>query len=404
MEQNWELQRKAIIGLGENSFKKSYYPDLQKKISELETAYSNMLTIFNSMGDGVIIHNLNGDFLFSNSIVKQTYNTLSTEAATQELNFFDLIAPEFKHNDIIKHWEDAINGNQEVFSCKLIPINTNTEIYVEISLSKTLWYNQEILVAVLRDITQQKLYEEKIKEINLELEQRVIERTKELESLNKDLEAFTYSVSHDLRTPLRHIDGFVNMLYKNIEKPGITLNETYQKIKYSTKRMSDMITDLLSFAQLGRKALKKGRVNLNSLVRDLVAEFNDECRNSIIYWEIEELPYVIADKPLLKLALENLISNAIKYSSKKEQIRIKIGSYQQNTNIVIFIKDNGVGFDMAFSNQLFGVFQRLHSNQEFEGVGIGLANVKQIIKKHEGKIWAEAEVDKGATFFISLPK
>lgn len=403
MEHQWDIQRKAIIGLGENSFKKSYYPDLQKKISELESAYSNMLAVFNSMGDGVIIHNLNGDFLFINSIIQQTYFTNLVKTEDIRINFFELLDPKIDRKIIIEHWESAMNGIQEIFSCKLIPLASAKDIYVEISLNKSFWCDQQVLVGVVRDITQQKLYEEKIKSLNIELEERVNERTKELELLNKDLESFTYSISHDLRTPLRHIEGFVNILIKNIDNPEINIMDTYRKIKQSTKRMSAMITDLLTFAQLGRKALNKGRINLQVLVDEIIKEFKTEYNHYNIICEVQVLPYIIADKPLLRLALENLISNAFKYSSKREQICIKIGAYKQGNSTVIFIKDNGVGFNMEFTDRLFGVFQRLHSNQEFEGIGIGLANAKQIVKKHDGKIWANAEVDKGATFFISLP-
>lgn len=257
---------------------------------------------------------------------------------------------------------------------------------------------------VIQDVTEQRNAESQLKNINIELEKRVVERTTELQKANTDLEAFTYSVSHDLRSPLRHIDGFVRMLYKNIPQIDEKTEGYYQKIIHSTERMSTMINDLLSFSRLGRQELILSGVHTNPLVAEIIEPYTFESKYQNISWVVKQLHPVKADKGLLKLVFENLISNAVKYSSRKKQPVIEISSSQLHDYIEYSISDNGVGFNSEYKSKLFGVFQRLHTNEEFEGTGIGLANVKQIIKKHGGTVRAESELGKGATFYFTIPK
>ncbi len=265
--------------------------------------------------------------------------------------------------------------------------------------------NPKYLIGISEDITEKKKAEIKIIEINAELEKRVNERTAQLEHANKELESFAYSVSHDLRAPLRHIDGFVQLMYSNISEHNDKIKEYYNRINSASKRMSEMIDELLNFSRLGRKVLNIAPVDLNKLVIEIIDQLKPDFKNRKINWNINELSEIQGDAFLLKIVFGNLISNAIKYTSKKPEAIIEIGtkkiSNKQNT---IYINDNGAGFDMKYVDKLFGVFQRLHSNDEFEGVGIGLANVKQIISKHKGTITVESEIDKGTTFYINLPK
>ena len=260
-------------------------------------------------------------------------------------------------------------------------------------------------IFTILDITERKQVEMQIKHINAKLEERVTQRTVQLEKANKDLEAFAYSVSHDLRAPLRHVDGFIRLMYSNIESPSEIITNYFEKINSASKRMSRMIDDLLSFSRLGRRELVETDVDLNPLFQEIIDQFKPDISNRDVVWEIAPLPHIRGDKNLLYLAFANIVSNAIKYTSTKQKAIISVGvSRCSPKEVEVYVKDNGVGFDMNYIDKLFGVFQRLHSAEEFEGTGIGLANVKQIINKHGGTIRAEAKIDEGAIFFISLPK
>jgi PAS domain S-box-containing protein len=255
---------------------------------------------------------------------------------------------------------------------------------------------------ITRDLTESKRSAQAIYDKNLELQEnaRVLARS------NSDLEAFSYSVSHDLRAPLRHILGFVDLLQKSA---GPSLSEKSLRhlttISQSARRMGDLIEDLLAFSRLGQSEIQRTEVNLDELVRETLADFQAETTERNIVWMIHALPVVRADRALLRLVLVNLISNAMKFTSPRSEARIEIGCAPAGSGeTVIFIRDNGVGFDPKYTEKLFRVFQRLHSQGEFEGTGIGLANVQRIIGRHGGGVWAEGVVDAGATFYFSLPK
>ena len=255
-----------------------------------------------------------------------------------------------------------------------------------------------------RDADLSKAHEE-IRKINTELEQRVTDRTAELTAANQELESFSYSVSHDLRAPLRHLDGFAELLLR--QQSG-KLDEKGQRhlriISDAARKMGTLIDDLLVFSRMGRQEMQKARVDTKALVDDAVAQLAPDCSGRSIEWEIADLPVVIGDGAMLKQIWLNLISNAIKYTRPRESARITVGYQEDASQHIFHVRDNGVGFDMRYADKLFGVFQRLHAETEFEGTGVGLANVRRIALRHGGQTWAESEIGQGSTFYFSLSK
>ena len=252
------------------------------------------------------------------------------------------------------------------------------------------------------EVEQRKDREDEIRRLNQEL----MKRAAELESTNRELESFAYSVSHDLRAPLRHVIGYAELLQKQRSSVLDDKNNRYVKmILESAKRMGNLIDDLLGFSRIGRTETKKTAVNLEQLVREVVAEFGQETRGRDIVWKIGTLPVCYGDRSMLKVALVNLVSNAVKFTRIRTRAEIEIGCADERENqAALFIRDNGAGFDMRYVNKLFGVFQRLHLPEEFEGTGIGLATVQRIVHRHGGQIRADGAVDRGAAFYFSLPK
>ncbi len=238
-----------------------------------------------------------------------------------------------------------------------------------------------------------------------ELEERVKQRTEELEYVNKELDAFSYSVSHDLRAPLRAIKGFTQILQQDYGKElGDEGNQMLEHVSYNAIKMGTLIDDLLEFSRLGKKDVTRTHIDMDELTAAVLADLNKSSGHSANIVVQEKLHSVFADYGLISQVLFNLLSNAVKYSSKKENPCVEISSSEEGAEIIFAVRDNGVGFDMAYSSKLFGVFQRLHAQNEFEGTGIGLSLVHRIISKHGGRVWAEAKINDGATFKFALKK
>lgn len=284
----------------------------------------------------------------------------------------------------------------------------NEFIYPDGSVS---WYNLNIepvpegIFILSADITEEKMLQQELKKYHEQLEELVKQRTEQLQEANSELESFTYTVSHDLRAPVRHISGFLDILRKNISKDLDQKNERYLNlIKEAAVEMGNLIDDLLTFSRTAKAQITLRPVNLNYIVDEEIEKLKPDFEGRKITWEISKLPEVKGDPHLLGIVMCNLISNAVKFTAKKEEAVITINCQDNDDKHLICVKDNGAGFEMEYYDKLFGVFQRLHNTSDFPGTGIGLATVKKIISKHGGEVWAQSKPGEGASFFFSLPK
>jgi PAS domain S-box-containing protein len=300
-----------------------------------------------------------------------------------------------------KSFDEALKTDRLIMECRII--RADDESIRWISPQGVVIRNNQgkpvRMLGVVTDITARKRDEEELQAVNRKLQQSAVELT----AANKELEAFTYSVSHDLRAPLRHVDGFSKLL---VEKHRAELSADAQEyvstIRDSVLHMGTLIDDLLNLARLGRKQLDMQLTGLNSLVDEVRRDLQRANTDRMIEWKVESLPFVECDPALIKQVFANLLSNAVKFTRPRKPAIIVVGVASQSGPRAVFVRDNGVGFSMKYAHKLFGVFQRLHRTEDFEGTGVGLATVQRIIHKHGGSVWADAELDKGATFYFTL--
>ena len=363
--------------------------NILKRTHELNDALELNFKIFETSPLGIIAFREDGPCIFANTAVAEISG--GTVEQMLQLNFRELDS--WKENGLFKKAESTLK-TLEIQKASIHTISTFQK-EVKIRYHMSTFKNKETLnlLMIVEDITDLMLTEIELKK-----------KTENLELANKELEAFSYSVSHDLRAPLRHIGGFIDLLIKN---NSTQLNETGLRylniISESSKEMGNLIDALLTFSRLGRTGLQITELNPKDMVNKVLKTFDDEMKGRNIEIKISELPNVQGDESLIKQVWINLISNALKYTRNRDKAVIEIGSEMVTGKTIFHIKDNGVGFNMKYAEKLFGVFQRMHKASDFEGVGIGLANVNRIVMKHGGKCWAESEVDKGAAFYFSLP-
>ena len=370
----------------------------KRYIDALRESENKYRMVLEQASDGIFILDQQGHLIEVNSRAGEMLGYECEELF--RLNAREVIPEE---DMVVAHLNFAeLLAGKPILSERRLRRRDGSLIHVEIS-AKML--DDGRIQAIARDITERKRAEEEIRGLNETLERRVAERTAQLEEANQELESFSYSVSHDLRAPLRFISGFADLLAK---RAGPDLDETCRRylsvISESVRQAGDLIDDLLEFSRMGRTEMCRTEINMNPLVHGILRMLNGETEGRNIVWEIEELPEVHGDPSMLRIVWQNLLSNAIKYTRTRAEAVIHIGSQSGGREHVFFVRDNGVGFDMRYIDTLFGVFRRLHNAEEFEGTGIGLANVRRIIQRHGGRTWAEGEVGSGATFYFSLPR
>jgi PAS domain S-box-containing protein len=353
---------------------------------------------------GVFYWNMDGQIKDANDKFLELVGYTRDELMAGRIDWVNMTPPEYQHLDELSIAEiKATGANRTPFEKEYIRRDgTRMPIIMAGATIDEARFNG---VAFVLDISERKRAEEEIHRLNAELEERVAKRTAQLEASNKELEAFTYSVSHDLRAPLRHISGYVDLLVSRFPDSLPEKGKHYlNTITDSVRQMGALIDDLLEFSRSGRVEMRESTLDMNRMVEEISEQLRQDNPQRDIDWIIGGLPPAHGDHAMLRLVWMNLLGNAVKFTRTRKTARIEIGAREESGEPVFFVRDNGVGFDMRYAQKLFGVFQRLHPTEEFEGTGIGLANVRRIILRHGGRTWAEADSDKGATFYFSIPK
>ncbi len=380
-----------------------YQAELFSQLSQSET---RKVSILESSLDAVITIDAEGKVLEWNPAAERTFGYSAKEAVGQELAKL-IIPPQYrdKHRQGMKHYfetgEGAILGKQ----VEMQGLHKDgSEFQIELGIVPIVLQDTTLFTGFARDITERKRAQQEINQLTEDLEQRVEERTHQLEAVNKELEAFSYSVSHDLRAPLRSMDGFSKALLVHYSDKLDEQGKQYLNwIREGSQEMARLIDDLLKLSRVTRSELNFKQVSLSNLAREIMAEYQKQQPDRKADIDIQDNQIVEGDEPLLRIMMQNFLDNAWKFTSKNEITKIEFGATEKDGQNVFYIRDNGAGFDMRYVNKLFTPFQRLHKGEDFPGTGIGLATIKRIILRHGGKVWAEGEEGKGATFYFTIP-
>lgn len=362
--------------------------------------------ILDSAFDAIITMNHAGRIIEFNPAAERMFGHARTEVLGADLAEL-IIPPRLRrsHRDALAHYLATGEGPILGQRVELPGLRADgSEFPAEVAVSAMRIDEQPFFTAYLRDITERKRAEAQAQQFNAELELRVAERTAELMEANRELDSFTYSVSHDLRAPLRAIDGFSRILIDQYA-PGLPPGAARYLglVRGNAQQMGHLINDLLALSRLGRKPIEKTEVALGKLVDECLETLRPETEGRRIELDIGELGTCKADRDLLRQVFMNLLGNALKYTRRREPAHVQVRAERRNGECVVWVRDNGVGFDMRHADKLFGVFQRLHRAEDYEGTGVGLAIVQRIVQRHGGRVWAEAALDRGATFFVALP-
>lgn len=368
--------------------------DRTRMIIEHEAHFKNIL---DSMMEGVQILDFDYRYIYMNNSVEKHARINKAELLG---NIMTEKYPGIENTDMFEKLSRCMNERVPAFMENKFVYADGSEAWFELSIQPV----PDGVFILSIEITERKQAESELKKLTEELEERVKERTEQLDSINKELESFSYSVSHDLRAPLRAMDGYAKIMLEDYAQKLDEEGERILKvIVKNATQMGMLIDDLLNFSRVGKQNILRSEVKIEEIVLTVAEEIKNVYPEQKIEFTVGKLPVVFADRSMMKVVLNNLISNAVKYSSKKEYALIEVDSYEIGNQYVIVIKDNGAGFDMNYYDKLFGVFQRLHSSKEFPGTGVGLALVQRIVTRHGGRVWAKGQVNEGATFYFSIP-